>query len=449
MVIDEYIESVCKQIRSKKAHRLIKTELKNHIVEQKNAFEEQGMDEKIALEKAIVEMGDPISVGTELDRIHRPKPEWSVIFLTVTIVIIGLFLNTFIHTDSNTNLFAYAMIGTIFLLIIYFIDYSIIGKYPKILLLAFVILCLVINPQDNLVQYKKSFGQLAILSLPLYAGVVYSLRGKGYLAIILCNFLTLILVVLTRFYGSYMLATICYMLILAVAISKNFFDVNKKVVFMMYLFFALLIAFIIFSGYEYSLLRIQVWLHPYKYALDAGYQNVMRIEVIRHSQLIGAFKPFQFLGMQINPQNVAGFLPEYNTSIIIYLISKFGFIPVIFIISIIITLVIRLFILSFKQKSFLGFIISFACTSAIALQSIVYIFNDLGFYLFSVGGLPLISSGINLISSMCLMGVLLCVFRNDSLVRDTAIKVKPSKLNRKIFNLILDRLNYLNDKYYS
>lgn len=451
MVIDEYIESVCKQIRTKKAHKLIKTELENHIVEQKNAFEEQGMDKKTALEKAIAEMGDPISVGAELDRIHRPKPEWSVIFLTFTIVMMGLFLNKFILKDT-TNLFAYAMIGTICLSIIYFVDYSIIGKYPKTLFLAFIILSLAISLQDNSMQYRDLFRHLSLLSVPLYAGVVYSLRGKGYLAIILCNFLVLVLAVFTNFYGSYMLSTICCMLILAVAIAKNFFDVNKKVVFMMYLFFALLVVFIIFSGSigrHYRLQRIQIFLNPYKDVVGAGYQSVIRREFIKHSQFIGTFKPFQFSTSQVNPENVAGFLPEYSSSIIIYLISKFGFISAIFITLIIMTLIIRLFVLSFKQKSSLGFIISFACISAIALQSIVYIFNNLGFYLFAADGLPFISSGINLVSSMCLMGILLSVFRNDPLVRDTVVKIKPSKFSRKIFNLILKRLNYLNDRYYS
>lgn len=451
--IDEYIESVCKQIRAKKAHKFIKTELENHIVEQKNAFEKQGMDEEIALEKAITEMGNPISVGTELDRIHRPKPEWSVIFLTVTIVIIGLFLNRFIFKDnaSNTNLFIYAVIGTIALSIIYFVDYSIIGKYPKILLLAFIILCLLISPQNNPVQYRKLFGQLSFLSVPLYAGLVYSLRGKGYLGIVLCNFLALGLAVLTSFHGVYMISTVCCMSILAVAIAKNFFDVNKKIAFIMYIFFILIMAFIIFSdfGGYHRLLRIQVFLNPYRDVMGAGYQSVIRREIIKHSQPIGIFQPFQFLDAQVNLENISSFLPEYNDLMILYLISKFGFIPVIFIILIIVTLIIRLFVLSFKQKNSLGFIVSFACTSVITLQSIVYIFNSLGFNLFTAGGLPLISSGVNLISSMCLMGILLSVFRNDSLIRDTTVKIKPSEINRKIFNLILNRLNYLNDKYYS
>lgn len=50
--------------------------------DQKNAFIANGLDEETATDKAIKEMGDPILVGSEFDRMYRPKIEWRIIVWT-------------------------------------------------------------------------------------------------------------------------------------------------------------------------------------------------------------------------------------------------------------------------------------------------------------------------------------------------------------------------------
>ncbi|WP_242833572.1 permease prefix domain 1-containing protein [Desulfosporosinus youngiae] len=70
--ITEYLEVVCRQIRWKKAQSSVLEEIENHIIDQKNAFISDGLNEEEATDKAIAEMGDPIVVGEQLDRVHRP-----------------------------------------------------------------------------------------------------------------------------------------------------------------------------------------------------------------------------------------------------------------------------------------------------------------------------------------------------------------------------------------
>lgn len=60
--IQEYIHSVCNQVKWKKSHVYISNELENHIIDQKNAFISQGLNEDKAIENAITEMGDPVDV---------------------------------------------------------------------------------------------------------------------------------------------------------------------------------------------------------------------------------------------------------------------------------------------------------------------------------------------------------------------------------------------------
>ena len=77
--IKSYLDIVCEQIRYEKAHIIIKKELEEHITDQTDAFIAKGMEQETAIKKAITEMGDPILVGTELDRVYRPKLKWEFI----------------------------------------------------------------------------------------------------------------------------------------------------------------------------------------------------------------------------------------------------------------------------------------------------------------------------------------------------------------------------------
>ncbi|MHB8076562.1 permease prefix domain 1-containing protein [Desulfosporosinus fructosivorans] len=71
--INEYLEAVRQQIRWKKVQSSVLEEINNHIIDQKNAFVIDGFNEEEATDKAIAEMGDPIIVGEQLDRAHRPR----------------------------------------------------------------------------------------------------------------------------------------------------------------------------------------------------------------------------------------------------------------------------------------------------------------------------------------------------------------------------------------
>ncbi|MFZ3131578.1 MAG: permease prefix domain 1-containing protein [Desulfosporosinus sp.] len=71
--ITEYLEAVRQQIRWKKAQSPVLEEIKNHIIDQKDAFISDGLNEEEATDRAIAEMGDPIVVGEQLDRAHRPR----------------------------------------------------------------------------------------------------------------------------------------------------------------------------------------------------------------------------------------------------------------------------------------------------------------------------------------------------------------------------------------
>ena len=81
MRMDEYLNTVTEQIRCTKARELVTEELRDHILDQAEAYESEGMFEEEAMEKAVRDMGDPVETGVSLDRIHRPQVEVGILIL--------------------------------------------------------------------------------------------------------------------------------------------------------------------------------------------------------------------------------------------------------------------------------------------------------------------------------------------------------------------------------
>ena len=71
-----YLEAVQAQIRWKRARPVLVRELEQHLEDQRDSFLQEGNSPEEAERLAVQDMGDPVTVGTELDRVHRPRPPW-------------------------------------------------------------------------------------------------------------------------------------------------------------------------------------------------------------------------------------------------------------------------------------------------------------------------------------------------------------------------------------
>ena len=135
--IKNYLDTVCEQIRFQKAHTIVKRELQDHITDQTNALIQQGIEKDIAVQKAIEQMGDPVLVGTELDRVHRPKLEWSIIFFVALLCIAHFAIPYFFLKGVfyTAPLFQNSIILLIYIGIViafYHIDFTILANHGKL-----------------------------------------------------------------------------------------------------------------------------------------------------------------------------------------------------------------------------------------------------------------------------------------------------------------------------
>ena len=91
--MDEFITILLEQIRCKRARDGIAKEIMDHIEDAAQALERQGMTHEKALAAAVEGMGDPVEIGVELDRIHRPRMDWRTFILIAALSLGGLLVH--------------------------------------------------------------------------------------------------------------------------------------------------------------------------------------------------------------------------------------------------------------------------------------------------------------------------------------------------------------------
>ena len=435
--VTAYLETVRQQIRWKRAQPIVLEEIENHITDQKNALLKEGVDEETATDKALTEMGDPVIVGEQLDHAHRPKPDWTLLTLTGAMLLLGFAIQFFIDStfDGAWRLeqqMLWVGIALIVMLAAYFADFTIVGKYPKLVFFTLGAITLVFCFFTGEVKGATVYAIYPLLLFPTaFAGLVYSMRNNGYDGLILCGAAFVIPALLSMLVPSltvlFLLGVSC-LIILTAAVLKGWFNVRKRsALLILYIPTAVVLSAsfgMIMMGVSYRTERLRAILNPFSDPQGMGYMVIAIRRILAHAQLIGSGMPMNYhdYGGSVDASNIlaAHMLPAINTDYLLtYLTYRFGWIALLGIIALFTVFIVRAAMLSKKQKSVLGFLTSTAIVSTFSVQFIVYIASNLGFMLFSPLSLPLISYGkMALVTNMFLIGLLLSVFRTGILVRD-------------------------------
>lgn len=438
--IRKYKEEVCNQIRWKKAHEEISKELEAHIIDQKEYYLQNGEEESIALERAIEEMGDPIMVGTQLDRTHRPKPQKAMLALTMVLVGLGLFIHIILlrYNGYAGNVHKHilaVLIGAIVLFCAYYLDFTIISRYPKAIMIGSFLMMsgfllfdrrLIMGRTFAIIMTMPFSGAYLSLLFPLILVVViYITRKKGYLGIMFTGIVLSVMSLLVLFFstpGTMIVFLAIGLILLTVSICKGWYDVNK-VIACLGLYATGIIGLVFVDRYHFAfhmMNRLKVIFNPSLEPYGNGYAGVMIRELLKKSTLFGS-----------------GFIPEYYENLdflvlssghtdflLIYLIVKYGRIALYIIAVINIIFLTKGFYQSFKQKSMLGFMVSLAVMLTLAFETIIYIAWNLGLLLVSPISLPLISYGNTaLLINLFLIGIMLSVFRTGDIAKDEKLQI--------------------------
>jgi len=86
---ERFVSEVTNHIKSKEAKSFVATELDFHSKQAKDTWIEKGLSEEVAENKAVEQMGSPIKLGQELNKLHKPKVDWFLLILLVAAMGLG------------------------------------------------------------------------------------------------------------------------------------------------------------------------------------------------------------------------------------------------------------------------------------------------------------------------------------------------------------------------
>lgn len=247
--MEEYMKTLLEQIRCKSARKLVEKEIREHILEQYEENLDEGMEEILAMEEAVKDMGSPVETGIALDAIHRPQMSWSMLIIIGVISFFSILIQVLVGNGNpmlgNGHILKHGIhvvLGFAMMLLVYRLDYSKIGRYAKritgiacTVLFAAIYLGITASVNGAQAWFPTPFAPLSIPALllfavPLYGGILYSYYGTGYTGLfksILWMIPPIWVAFLVPKIGLAVTLLFFQGILLSVALWKNWFQVKK------------------------------------------------------------------------------------------------------------------------------------------------------------------------------------------------------------------------------
>lgn len=415
-----WLNSATGQMRWKRARPVAAKELADHLSDQYEAFLDEGMDEDAAAEATAREMGDAVETGTRLDRAWRPRPDWVMLGIVLAVAAVGLVVQYVLRPHNDLEwymLLGHYVAGTICLVLGYFLDYTIFGRHCKLLytLWCVVGLLMAFGPLRRIQSGANFYLRQWVWFFPvLFAGILYSQRGKGTPGIRNCLLYMLGMWFFAMFAPS--TSALCVLTVvscgmLAAAVWRGVFGKRTKGRLLLSLLPVLMIAAYaayLFCFYDSAREQIAALLHPQAAANGDGYMGsvIQRI-------LFGIPAP------EIEPIDTTWLFARVDGIsdwILTIMKMRHGWAGFLILLGLEVLFLLWGFRLARRQTGLLARGVCMGVMLTFALQAALYVLQNSGFMLVAAYGLPLLSYGGNyLFQTMFLLGVLLSAQRSGQL----------------------------------
>lgn len=424
MDASEYIAAVTEQMRCKKARAMVEKELQAHIEDQEQTYLEEGMEQDCAREQAVLQMGNPVSVGIEMDAIHRPRMDKRTLILIAVLSIGAYFLQTYVFRThmvagylfpDHREILCQLLTGVAIMLGILYGDYTLLGKKPLVVWLVILVAGMVIPRFATGSAMIMSLQYLLMaLFLPAYAGLIVSYSRMGVKGLIACILWLLIglgvFVVGTSRVSLNATIGVSALLLLSYAIAKGYFHI-RRILALVGMWLSLAALGIAFVGYVlhqggYPSARLEAMLSLYRSPDSAGnhYITFRMREALEHMQLWGE-------GIELSS------LPEEGAMSFFLILNRAGMGVGILLVAGLLILFCLMAAGVSKQKNILGSLVGAACILGLSLPTVVHLLSSLALINYTDLYLPFVYPGwlVNL-SCYTLLGLYLSVYRNTDVV---------------------------------
>lgn len=435
--ISAYLDAVSDQIRWGRARRLVIPELRQHLEDQRDAFLAEGIGD--AERRAVEEMGDPVAVGAELDRIHRPKPQWALLALTAALALAGMLLRIWVAADSDSTgraALSFAL-GCAALLAGYFLDVSFLSRRPRAVCAALLAAALAALP---LIHRPGAFSpfQLSHLCLFLpaaYACWLYSCRGRGWPGLLaaLAGAVPVLALTCAGWYRMALIPTLLTCLILPLdACRRDWFGAGR-------LRSALAVCGCAAAGITAVACTSSGWFHAAfrrlaaaispEHAAGVGYQSARIRESLDASRWWG-----QGVWTGAEPYETA--VPSWDSdNLLTTLIYRLGWLPFLILILAFAALMIWLLYRGLRQRGQMGRFLVVTTVIVLGAQALFNLLWSLGVTWHSTF-FPLLTGNSSTVIDMALIGLSLSALRGDSIACE---KMPLQKLPRYKIRVVIER----------
>lgn len=447
MEYEEYMATLTEQIQDKRAKQLVAKEIRNHIEEQAECYEQDGLEHAEAVKEAVRQMGSPVDTGIALNKIHKPKMPWAMLGLVTFLMVSSIIIQAVVFEvgkSSKWNLnwesllpktICYNLVGFAIIILLLYVDYNFIAKYAYRLYIVYLagMFAWLVSVKMNIWESPSIttyYGWQMIFPI-VFAGIVYRNRNRGCRGISICIILTLAEFVWyvagwellgDTYYYSYYPALaetiLVVLLVLYFAIWKGIFgkDRKKQVVFLTTVVATLAVSCAVFMANAgamgtYILRRLRNIFT----AENTAYLNVGLQEGIMQADWFGGGT---FIGRE--PENL-----HYTTLLLNGVFTYFGKFAGVAVIAVFVAFIGLSMKMSLKQSNRIGFLLGMACTASILVRFVAYTAINMGCAAWWTTLVPFFSYGkVGAVMNGIYIGLILCVYRNSSILHEEHVRQK-------------------------
>ena len=419
-VLGDYLTAVGAQIRWQRAREPLLRELSDHITDQAADYRADGLEEAHALDKAVTEMGDPETVGRDLDRLHRPKNRWGLALAVLLLSLAGLLLQFMIYQINGQGVFdvyarqaVWVPIALALLCGVWFSDCTLLlrRRWAAVLTMAAVAWAVL----DTNGIYRPTALYVALLLPVLYTALLCRRRDGRPVAVLLWGLAAWVLPLPTMLVPSasaYLLSGSSMTLVLLTAAGLGWFAGKRRKNFLLSLLPTLLGLGVLFlSGLQkgYFLRRLSGFLHPELDPNGVGYLYLH----LRQGTLA----------------DVCETILSSTDLMLAFLAQQAGRWVFPFAAALLALAALLLLRRVWKLRSRTGKLLALSALLPLLLQVGLYLLFNLGYSPLGPLSLPFLSYGVvYLLTNSLLVGFLLSVFRMDALLRDGPARTLSSPL---------------------
>ena len=407
------------QVRWKKARPGLAAEIRTHLLDQRDACLAQGMDEGAAQGEAVRQMGDPVALGTDLDRVHRPRPQWGLLVFALALAALGTLLRLFLTMDTPsatpglTHIIG-GVLGAVCLAAGYRLDVSALGRVAGWLCLGFLI---VVTPMLPIWVFSWQESEvpaiyLLLILFPLtLALLLWRLRGRGWLGVLgglvwtgLAVFQCIIL-----FNGSALFYVTISALVLGLFFAyQNWFGIGKKLGTVLVTLLGLGVLFLIVYYWYWRQFRFDI--HPELDPLNQGYYAAAIRTALSGAKWLGPVDPalwFTENGWPLVP-NIEG------DNLLTNLICSWGWLPFLAVVGAFAAFFLWMLWKTLRLRQTLGRAVCLGGLTALGVQAVFSLLLNLGVPLFAAS-FPLVVGNTGTVLNMFFIGLMLSAFRDGAM----------------------------------